>query len=126
MNRLIQGKEVTADRVPLYAGTITSGVAADFVEFTKVYATMVTLKQILADPDNCPVPQDTATKWAVISHILEHVNEKNFGDLATYANRFDLSFRILFFRSLRIQHPELRQHPAYGKGMVELTRYLNS
>jgi hypothetical protein len=124
MNRLIQDQEVTEEDATLYAGTITSGVAVDFIQFTKVFKNLVTIKQILADPEGCFVPTDNSTKWATIAHMMEKVTEANFGDLAIYANRFDLTFRILFFRSALVRQPELRQHPAFAKAMSELGRYI--
>lgn len=124
-NRLIQGKEVSDESAALLAGTITSGVAVDFVQFTKIYKNMVNISTILADPATCPVPHDASTKWAVISHMMEKVDNSNFGGLATYADRFTLDFRILFYRSVLVRHPSLRQHPSFAKAMSELVRYLD-
>lgn len=124
-NRLIQGKQVTDETAVLLAGTITSGTAVDFVQFTKVFHNMVNIKEIRQDPYNCRLPQDAGSKWAVISHMMEGVAEENFDDLSTYANRFTLDFRILFFRSVLIRQPTLRQHPAFIRAMSEMSRYLN-
>lgn len=125
MNRLIKDQEVTDEKTPLYAGTITSGVAVEFVQFTKVYQNLVTIGQILSNPQTCPVPHDNSLKWATISHMMEKVTEQNFGDLCTYANRFDLSFRILFYRSVLVRNSGLRQHPDFIHAMSELSRYLH-
>lgn len=125
LNSIIKDKPVTEDRAPLYAGTISSGVAVQFIQFTKIYQNLITVPEILRDPDNALVPGDTSLRWATITAMLEKVDEKNFSKLATYANRYPLDFRILFFRAVLIQHPELRQHPAFGTAMRELARYLN-
>lgn len=117
--------KVKDEHTPLYAGTITSGVAVDFVQFTKVYKDVITIEEILRDPNQAAVPTTNDVKWATISHMMSKVNEKNFGDLCVYANRFDLTFRIVFFRSVMIRNPELRRHPAFAKAMTELSRYLN-
>ena len=124
-NRLIQGKNVPDSMTPLLAGTITSGTAVDFVQFTKIFHNMVTIKDILADPDNCHVPDEPSPKWAVIAHMMEKVDDKNFTDLATYANRFTLDFKVLFYRSVLVRQPTLRTHPAFIRAMSELSRYLN-
>lgn len=126
MNRLIQGKEVDPEKTTLYAGTITSGIAVDFVQFTKVYKNLVNFREVLEDPENCRIPGDLSTKWATITHLMEKVEDKNFGALATYASRFPLDFRILFFRSTLVQKPALRSHPAFKKAMGELNRYLTN
>lgn len=108
-----------------YAGTITSGVAVDFVNFTAVFQTLVNYKDVIADPENCPIAQDNAQQWANIAHLMEMVDEKNYGAFAKYANRFSLDFRILFFRGTLVNHPELQEHPAFAKAMIDLARYLN-
>ena len=84
MDRLIKGKEVTVDRAAMYAGTITSGSAVDFIQFTKVFHNMVSIKDILANPKTCHVPQDNSTRWAVITHMMEKMTADNWGDLMTY------------------------------------------
>lgn len=126
VNRLIKGREHLPDvMASLLAGTITSGVAVDFVQFTKVFHNMVTIKEILANPETCRVPHDNGSKWAVISHMMEKVTPENFGDLCIYAGRFDIAFRVLFFRSVLVRNQNLRSHPNFIKALSELSRYLN-
>lgn len=125
VNRLINGREIYDGLATLLAGTITSGVAADFVQFCQIYTRLITVDQIVRDPRNCEVPYDNSLKWATISHMMEKVTEDTFDDLCTYANRYSLDFRILFFRSTMVRHPKLRRHPAFINAMVELSRYLN-
>lgn len=125
VNALIKGKEVTDEKTLLLGGTITSGVAVDFVQFTKVFHNMITVKEIMADPDKCPVPDNANTKWAVISHMMEKVDANNFDQLARYADRFSADFRILFYRSTLVRHPTLRTHSAFARAMSSLARYLN-
>lgn len=124
-NRLIKDREVNDTSAILLAGTITSGVAVDFVQFTKVFHNLVTINEIRTDPFNCRVPNDVGSKWAVVSHMMEKVTEENFDDLAVYADRFTIDFRILFYRSILVRNPQLRQHPAFIRAMSALARYLH-
>lgn len=125
MNKLVKGKPVTPDKTPLYAGTITSGVAAEFVAFCQLQSELVTIKQVLADPNGADIPTEAQRKWIVTTHLTEHVDEKTFGKICTYVNRMDLSFRVLFFRAVMVQHPELRAHPDFAKAMSTLSKYLS-
>jgi len=125
MNRLISGKEVKDSKTAMYAGTISSGVAVEFVNFTKIYKELINVREILADPESCRMPTENGIRWATIAHMMEVVTEENFGGLSDYANRFSMDFRVLFFRSTMVRHPELRQHPAFSKAMIQLTRYLS-
>lgn len=124
-NRLIQGKPIDDSYAPLLAGTITSGVAVDFVKFTEVFHNMVTINEIRQDPSACRLPDSASSKWAVISHMMEKITEENFDDLSTYADRFSMDFRILFYRSVLVRQPILRQHPVFIRAMSSLSRYLN-
>lgn len=125
VNRLIQGRNVPDSMAPLLSGTITSGTAVEFIQFTKVFQHMVTVSEIVKDPEGTKIPSDNSTKWAVITHMMEKVDEKNLDALSIYANRFSVDFRILFYRSLLIRHPKLRQHKAFIGAMAELSRYLH-
>jgi ATPase family associated with various cellular activities (AAA) len=132
MNRLVKGREFqTIDgqfqmikKVPMYAGTITAGVATEFVHFCQIMDEVIELKDILADPDNCPVPTDLMHKWATISVMMDKITEKNFSDLSAYADRFEMNFRVLFYRSVLARHKKLVSHPAYGKAALGLAKYL--
>ena len=122
VNRLVKDQPITDECAPLLAGTITSGVAVEFVQFCQVYKNLVTVNQILKDPDNCPIPKETAVKWAVVSSILENVTTANFDKIAKYMERFeDISFKILFYRSLYIRNPEIQNLPAFGKAMASIS-----
>jgi hypothetical protein len=134
MNRLVKGKEFrkTEDsfemerKMPLYGGTITSGVAVEFVQFCKIATEVIKIHEIIGDPDNCRLPMDNVLKWATISSMIEHINEKNFGPLSVYGDRFEVNFRVLFYRSVLAKHPKLQKHPAYAKAALELMKYLSS
>jgi hypothetical protein len=109
----------------LLAGTITSGVAVEFVQFTKVYDSMVSIKDIIADPKGVKVPTDNATRFAVVSHMMENANKSNFADLVTYIERFDYTFQVLFFKSVMKRQPMLQSDPAFTSSMVRLSKYIH-
>lgn len=122
---LANGAEVTDAKTALFAGTITSGVAVDFVQFCQIYKDLITIEDVLRDPRGTPVPSGADRRWAVVSHLMNKVTDKTFSDVVDFINRMDLSFRVLFYRGLLVQQPALRQHPGFAKGMVEVTKYLN-
>lgn len=132
MNDLISGQtfamhngvyEMDA-KIPLYAGTITSGVAVDFVQFTKVFHSIVKITDVVKDPTGTPVPTDSQSVWAITSHLSAQVDKDTFGPVSTYVNRLPMTFRVIFFRTMKARHPELRQHPAFKAAMIELAEYL--
>ncbi len=130
VNKLLQAREpskkgIDPSQTYKYAGKITSGVAVDFIQFTRVFENLINLKEITDDPHGCRIPNDPAEQWANISHMCEVVDEENFGDLATYASRFGLDFKVLFFRSVLVKKKQLRTHHAFATAMQSLTKYLS-
>ncbi|RWB40498.1 MAG: ATP-binding protein [Mesorhizobium sp.] len=125
MNDLIQGEEVREEDAALYAGTITSGTAVEFITFTKVFNELPKIQNIVKDPLGTDLPKDSSTKWAVITHLADQANDDNFGAITEYVARLGGDYRILFFRGLRIRKPELQKHPAFRKALVELSRYFH-
>lgn len=131
MNKLVtfpdgKPRPVVSEDTSLFAGTITSGHAASFVTFCEVYKELVTIEEVLRDPDGALVPgrDEQGRKWAIVTHLMKKVNDKNFTDVATYVNRLDMTFKVMFFRSVVHQHPKFRSHPAFVKAMIDLNRYL--
>lgn len=137
MNKLISGNEVTEDKAALYAGTITSGTAVEFITFTKVFNELPSLKEIIQDPEGVPVPTDPATRFATVSMLISQVTDDthdkegkltkkgNFEPITIFVNRWTSELRVLFFRGLLVQQPELRKHPMFRKALLELSKYLH-
>ena len=126
MNRLLAVTDVTDDRVALYGGTISPGIAAEFVQFTKIYGSLINVREVITNPATAPLPEGAPMKWATVSMLMEKVDAKNFNALAEYMSRFDLTFRVLFFRSVLVRNPEFRNLDAFRQNMLTLSRYLHS
>lgn len=130
VNKLLKTSEpskggIAPNRTHMYAGKITSGVAVDFIQFTRCFENLISVDEISVDPYTCRISNNPEEQWANIAHMCEVVTPGNFDDLAVYANRFSLDFRVLFFRTAMVQKPRLRSHPAFSKAMSELHKYLN-
>lgn len=124
MNALIKGNPVLDSKIPLYAGTISTGVAVDFVQFTKV--DLPKIEEIVADPHGKMIPSDKASRWAVVSMLAAHTDKNTFGPCATYVNRMGIEFRILFFRMALAKNPAIHGHPDMVQAMVELSKYTSN
>ncbi len=116
---------IVAENAALYAGAIGEGIASEFVNFCAVWGQLITIKQILDDPDSAPIPDTTNLRWATITMMLEHVNKDTYEKISTYANRFNMDFKVLFFRGVMVRKPELRRHPLTIKAFSSLSQYLN-
>jgi len=126
MQKLLRGgRPVNAERTPIFAGTITSGVAAEFVQFCRVYTDMIRLDQVLDKPTTAPLPASTDLKWATVTMLADKANAQNLDKLSDYIERFSVDFKILFYRMV-FHNPalKLREHPVFRKAMIEMNKYL--
>ncbi len=125
-NKLIKDKVIDDNKDSLLAGTITSGVATDFIQFCDVYKSLITVDEICKDPINCRVPaqNEQGILWATVTHMTEKATKDNFKQLATYAARLDVTFRIIFFRSVLVRDPASRYYPEMTAAMGALQRHL--
>lgn len=125
MNKLIKGKPVLNSKIAMYVGAIGAGEAVSFVQFTKVYETLTTMEDVVRSPMSAIVPIEASTRWAVVSKMANDVSKDTLAPVAEYIDRFPIEQRILFYRSMLAQHPELSGHPAGIKAVVALSQYLN-
>ena len=124
MDNSTNGQDIDEEDTGLYCGTITPGVAAEFVQYCKVFENIPKVADILADPHHHYIPRELDMIWAVSSALLTNLSAQNIDKTAVYVDRLDTSMRIMFYRSVMVQHPDLRHNPAYTKALRDLNKYL--
>lgn len=126
VNRLIADKQDISHMAPLLAGTISSNVAVEFIQFTKIFDQLPSIAQILTDPLNAPFPSTVDAKWATLTVLLDKVDDTTVDAIITYSERFGMDLRVYFIRSFIQRYPELKSHKSMAKTLVALSRYINS
>lgn len=127
VNKVLKTYKGSLDNImPLLAGTITSLIATEFVEYCRIFDKVITIAEILADPENARIPDDLSLRWATLSVMAENVSTKTFKSLYTYADRFDMPLRIMFYRQSIIRCPEIADTNDWGHAMDVMAQYLNS
>lgn len=143
MNRMISGKtysEITEpdpqnpgksrsyhqmdSKIGLYAGTIGQSEAVSFVQYCKVTQDIISIQDILADPSGAKVHDTAEMKYGQIAHLMDKIKPDNFADVCTYVQRYDLPFRVLFFKTVTKTNTDLLSHPALIKAALELAKWL--
>jgi hypothetical protein len=126
VHRLITDKPDISHMSSLLAGTISSNVAVEFIQFTKIFDQLPSLSQILADPMNAPFPSSVDAKWATLTVLLDKVDDATVQAIVTYSERFGMDLRVYFIRSFLQRYPEMKSHKSMVKTLVALSRYINS
>lgn len=92
----------------LLAGTVSEGVAREFMGFCRIYQDLPQIDQICKDPENTPLSSDPATMYAVCGTIGAHAHKDNVNALMRYVLRMPLEFQIITLRDLVKRDDELR------------------
>lgn len=74
--------------LPMLAGCLSEGVAAEFYGFRKVWHSMPNIDAILLDPKNAPLPDDAATQYAVAVALGGKATPECMDSVCIYAERF--------------------------------------
>lgn len=113
LSRLIQGeKELTRDLVPLMAGTVSEGIAREFYGFCQIYKQLITVPQIVSDPQGTPVPEAPDVLYALTGSIAHNVNPTNVGKVMEYVQRIPVEFQVTCLREIVRRKKDLLTSPA--------------
>lgn len=125
MERLVNGRQITSDMAPLLSGVISAPVAMEFIQYASLIENMVTVEQILKDPKGANVPEANSVKYAVICAMISQINANVFDQMTTYAERYPLDFKILYYRAALQRDQSLGRHPTFLKALSAISQYLN-
>lgn len=98
VSKIIKGYKNVGDLSAMVAGTISPGVSSEFIKFCEIYDTLNSLDEIVNDPDNVHIPSGSQQQWATITWLTREATPQNIDALATYANRMQIQFAIIFVR----------------------------
>lgn len=126
LSKLVKGNPISEAIGARVAGTIGSGAAVEFITFSKEFDRLPKVGQIILDPKGTPVPSEASTKYATMSMLVEHFDEKNLDKLIEYIERFDIELQIIFCRGAVVRDPKIEsKSDKFAKYLLKMVRYLN-
>ena len=112
-NRLLNLMDIgDKNLLPTLAGTISEGVAMEFISFTKIYKDLPTLQSILANPKGIPVPTEPSILFALTGALANHANKDNIDDLMGYITRIPIEFQVVCLREIHQRDRTMMKTPA--------------
>lgn len=113
VSKLIKNKPVVtlADQ-PLLGGAIGSGVAQEFIGFCQIYKDLITVEDILKDPENIAIPEERPTLYALSTAMSKEINQDNVEELMKFINRLDIEFQVITLHNAVQQNKALMITPA--------------
>jgi hypothetical protein len=112
------------DSLQLYAGTVSEGVAREFITFCKIYDTLPKISQIVAAPDTITMPTETSVQYAITGALAHNATEHNLSQLMKFVIRMPHEFQVITVRETTQRNKPLLQHPAIIKWRTEFAEAL--
>ena len=111
-SRLIKGiTELKNEHTPLIASVIDEAASREFRSYVKVYTSLLTIKQIIADPSGVTMPTEPATQYAISGKIGAEMDQKNVDPLMTFLGRMGIEFQIMSLQRALKRDSALMGHP---------------
>lgn len=112
-NRVLQVADSSSPEcLPMLAGTISEGVAREFLGFCKIHLDLPKLTEILQSPTTIPVPTEPSILYAMTGALGANANENNVGPLMKYITRLPVEFQVVTLREVVRRNKKLIQNEA--------------
>lgn len=109
----------TAVESAAFAGAVGEGAAIEYLAFRKMAAAIVSVDQILIDPDGADIPTKPAELYAVSVALGARATERNFARVARYSERMHEAqrgeFAALTLRDATRRDPSIVRSDAFTR-----------
>jgi hypothetical protein len=100
------------DRLPMLAGTLSEGVAREFLGYIRIYTELPRIDQITATPESLSVPGEPSILFALTGSMSNHASPDNIAQLLKYIKRLPVEFQVVCLRETVRRHKPLLGHAA--------------
>ncbi len=98
-NQVLQVVELGSPHMlPMLAGTISEGVAREFLSFCKHFASLPTISEIMNNPNAITVPREPGILFALTGSLSHNASMENFDKLMEFIKRLPLEFQVVCLR----------------------------
>ena len=98
--------------LPMLAGTISEGVAREFLGFCKNFANLPTISEIVQSPDTITIPREPSILFALTGALSHNASKDNFDQLIKFIKRLPLEFQVVCLRETIRRNKEMLGHKA--------------
>lgn len=94
-------------------GTVGEGAGAEFIRSLRVADSIPPWRKVFTEPGNCPVPENVAALYALMSVLAINATTKNMTALTTYLKRCPPEMSAVCMHTLGRAQPGLKETKAY-------------
>lgn len=103
----VSGKKDLQELLPLLAGTLSEGVAREFIAYTKTLSRLPSMRQIVKNPAGALLDEEPAMLYAVSHMIGAYAKESNIRPVMEYMERMPMEFEMITMRAICRRNPEM-------------------
>lgn len=107
------------NRLPMLAGTLSEGVAREFLTFVKIFADLPKMSAIVAAPETIKVPNEPSILYALTGSLAHNATTDNFGSLMKFISRLPVEFQVVTMRETIRRNKTMMSHAAVQKWVTE-------
>jgi hypothetical protein len=100
------------DALPMMAGTISEGIAREFIGFCKIEASLPKIPQIIASPDTTMVPEEASYLYAMTGAVAHNITNANADQLMKYVLRWPPEYQVVCLRDTIRRNKPMLAHAA--------------
>lgn len=114
----------TALEMPLIAGAVGNGAAAEFLAFCRIYRELPSLDGILMDPERAIVPEEPSARAAVVSGLSKKASPASIGSVMKYLARLPKEYEFLGMKLARRFSPTIEHTRDCAAWMQQQSKYM--
>ena len=119
-NRILKDSSLTdTELLPLLSGTLSEGIAREFITFTKIYKELPTIISIQASPLTVEIPKEPSILFALTGSLAHNITTHNVENLMIYISRLPKEFQVVTLRETIRRKPEMLNNASIQKWVEE-------
>ena len=119
-DRVLKGSEFSDPLLlPMLAGTLSEGVAREFMGFCKIHENLPKLEAILKNPMGLAIPDEPSILFALTGSLSHHITEDTSDAVLSYVQRMPIEFQVICIRETVHRNRKLLGHPAVQKWVAK-------
>ena len=107
--------EKDPDMLPILSGTLSEGVAREFVVFMKIYASLPKISEIQLQPMAVDIPKEPSILFALTGALSHNMNIDTVEKIMKYVSRLPVEFQVVTLRETVRRNKEMLSHPVIQK-----------
>jgi hypothetical protein len=89
-------------------GKVGKGPAVEYTSFRKIYESLVSFDDVIADPDKVQVPTDLSAQYAIIGSLAHRTTVDNLDRVVRYVDRMKPNFVLMFWMDTMRKTPAVK------------------